>query len=324
MATIEKREPLNGKVTYRVKVRLKGYPTQSATFNRLTDAKKWSQLTEASIREGRHFKTAESKKHTFDDLVNRYCLEVLPSYNEREQKDRKSKLNWWAKGIGHYLLADISASVISERKTQLKRAPATIDKYLKNLSHVFSTAVNEWEWVEDNPVKKVRSPKLPRGRVRFLDEEERARLLEACRNSSNAQLYLCVVLALSTGMRRGELMGLKWSDVSLNKQYLILDKTKNDERRRVPLAGHALNLLQEHSKVRQLRANLLFPGKIPDKPVDLRKPFNNALKEAKVNDFKWHDLRHCTASYLAMNGASLAEIAEVLGHTDMFQVLLSQ
>jgi len=320
MASIEKRTTQNGKTSYRVKIRLKGYPVQTTTFTRLTDAKKWVQDTESAIREGRHFKTAEAKKHTFDELVVRYCAELLPDYSEREQKERKSKLKWWGEGIGHCLLSDITPASITEQKSKLDRSPATIDKYLKNLSHAFNVAVNEWGWLEDNPVKKVKSPKLPRGRVRFLDDDEREKLLQACKDSSNDWLYLTVILALSTGMRQGELMGLKWKDINLKDRYLILDKTKNGERRRVPLAGHALEQLIIHSKVRRLDTELLFPSKNPDKPIDLRKPFANALKQAEIMDFKWHDLRHCTASYLAMNGASLAEIAEVLGHKTLQMV----
>lgn len=321
MASIEKRSTQDGKTSYRVKVRLKGYPAQTATFNRLTDAKKWAQHTEAAIREGRHFKTAEAKKHTFNELVKRYCSEKLLHYNMREQKERRSKLEWWNKGIGHCLLADITPAAISECKNKLDRSPATVDKYLKNLSHAFNTAVNEWGWLEDNPVKKVKGPKLPRGRVRFLEEDERIRLLARCRESSNSWLYTCVILALSTGMRQGELMCLRWPDVNLNDGYIILHKTKNGERRRVPLSGLALDLLEEHNKFRRLDTSLLFPSKTdPQKPIDLRKPFENALKDAEIEDFKWHDLRHCTASYLAMNGASLAEIAEVLGHKTLQMV----
>jgi len=87
------------------------------------------------------------------------------------------------------------------------------------------------------------------------------------------------------------------------------------------IAGHGLELLREYAKVRRLDTDLLFPGTIhAHKPIDLRKPFENALIEAEINDFHWHDLRHCTASYLAMNGASLAEIAEVLGHKTLAMV----
>lgn len=321
MASIETRKTESGEKSYRVKIRLKGYPPQTATFDRLTDAKKWAAATESSIREGRHFKTAEAKKHTVADMLARYCNEVLPHYKSKERKERGSKLEWWRKAIGHCLLSGITPAAIVEHRSKMTQSPATVDKYLKNLSHVFSTAVNEWGWLEDNPVKKVKSPKLPNGRVRFLDDDERERLLTACQHSTNRQLNLCVILALSTGMRQGELMNLRWQDVNLNDAFIILHKTKNGERRRVPLAGYGLDLLREYSKVRRLDSNLLFPSSVnPDKPIDLRKPFENALRDAAITDFRWHDLRHCTASYLAMDGASLAEIAEVLGHKTLSMV----
>lgn len=321
MATIEKRTADTGETSYRVKVRLKGYPAQSATFQRLTDAKKWASATESAIREGRHFKTAEAKKHTFDDLLARYYKEILPAYNEKEQQERRFKLDWWGNRLGPLTLCDINAAKINEVKVDLTVAAATANKYLMNLSHAFNIALIQWEWIEINPVIKVKSPKLPRGRVRFLDDAERERFLVACRESSNTWLYPCVILALSTGMRQGELMGLKWPDVNLKDGFIILHETKNGDRRRVPLAGHALELLRDHAKVRRLDTDLLFPGKThKNKPIDLRKPFETALKAAEITDFHWHDLRHCTASYLAMNGASLAEIAEILGHKTLQMV----
>lgn len=321
MASIRKRVTKDGVAYYTVQIRLKGYPPQNETFTRITDAKRWAAATESAIKEGRHFKTAEAKKHTFNNLAERYCSEILPHYSTKEQGERKTKLEWWAKNIGHNLLADITPASISELKAKIGKSPATVDKYLKNLSHAFSVAVNDWGWLEDNPVKKVKSPKLPRGRVRFLDEAERTKLLTACKESSNAWLYPCVVLALATGMRQGELMGLSWQAVNLKDGFLILDKTKNGDRRRVPLSGLALDLLKEHSKVRRLDTALLFPSNVDaQRPIDLRRPFINVLAVAEISDFHWHDLRHCTASYLAMNGASLAEIAEVLGHKTLQMV----
>jgi len=321
MANIEKRVSQTGIPSYRVLIRLKGYPAQSATFKRVTDAQKWELQTEAAIKEGRYFQVSEAKKHTFNELVSRYTAEILPSYNLKEQQNRSHKLDWWAHVMGDCLLADITPALLTEHKAKLTQSPATVDKYLKNLSHAFSVAVNYWAWLDNNPVKKVKSPKLPRGRVRFLDDNERGKLLTACRESSNAWLYPCVVLALSTGMRQGELMGLKWPDVNLKDGYLILHQTKNGERRRIPLAGLGLELLQDHGRVRQLHTDLLFPGTIhKDQPIDLRTPFEKALKAANINDFHWHDLRHCCASYLAMNGASLGEIAEVLGHKTLSMV----
>ena len=170
-------------------------------------------------------------------------------------------------------------------------------------------------------MKNITKPKAARGRVRFLSDDERERLLIACKESKNKQLYLCVILAISTGMRQAELFGLKWPDVDLYNGFLILHQTKNGERRRIPLAGLGLELLQEHAKVRRLDTPLLFPGTLnKNKPIDLRTPFEKALKTAGINDFHWHDLRHCCASYLAMNGASLGEIAEVLGHKTLGMV----
>jgi integrase len=329
MATIQKRTSKDGITTYTATVRLKGYPIQNATFKRLTDAKRWIQDTESAIREGRHFKTAEAKKHTLADLIDRYIKDVLPTKPKSERRQRQN-LEWWRGKLGAYVLADITPALIVQCRDELltgqtirnkQRSPATVVRYLAALSHAFTIAVNEWQWIDDSPMRKVKKPIEPRGRVRFLDDDERATLLKFCHESPNKTLYTCVVLALSTGMRQGELMGLQWRDVNLDDGFLILHETKNGERRRVALAGLALELLRNHAEEKTDNAPLLFPSeRKPEQPIDLRKAFNNALKVANVQDFHWHDLRHCTASYLAMNGASLAEIAEVLGHKTLAMV----
>ena len=325
MATITKRIDSNGKPYYTAQVRLLKQK-ETVTFKRLTDAKKWVQDTESAIREGRYFKTAEAKKHTVSELITRYCSEYLPNntkktYSLKEHKERASRLGWWSSKIGHLVLADVTPMVITEHVDAMTQGAATIDKYIKNLSHAFSIAVSRWGWLTDNPIKKVEGVSLPDGRVRYLDDDERECLLIACKESPNSMLYPCVILALSTGMRQAELMHLKWSDVNLKDGYLILYKTKNGDTRRVPLSGLGLSLLQEHAKIRRIDTPLLFPStRYPQQPIDLRKAFANALKDAEITNFKWHDLRHCTASYLAMNGASLAEIAEILGHKTLSMV----
>ena len=323
MATITERLAKDGTKRYRAEVRLKNFKAQTATFKRKTDATKWIQNIESAIREGRHFKTSEAKKHTFADMVDRYIKVVLPNYNEKEQSERKSKLLWWKDKLGVYCLADISPPLIVECRDLLgeTRSPATVVRYMAALSHNFTIAVNEWEWLQENPSKKVKKPTEPDGRVRFLEDDERHNLLIACKESSSPWLYLCVILAMSTGMRKGELMGLKWGDVNLKDRFLILHKTKNGTKRRVPLSGLGLELLHEHNKIRILDTQLLFPSeRNRQQPVDLRSSFQYAMDRAEIKEFHWHDLRHCTASYLAMNGASLAEIAEVLGHKTLSMV----
>ncbi len=333
MANIEKRISNDSKASYRVKVRLKGHPIQSATFERVTDAKKWAQQTESAIREGRYFKTTEAKRHTMAELVDRYINNVLPAKPKAIRK-QTALLQWWKAEIGSHTLADVTPSMIAECRDKLAngitsrgklRSPATVNRYLAALSTALTTAVKEWGWLEDSPMRKVTKPKESRGRVRFLSDDERMRLLKICKESSNPYLYVVVVLALSTGMRQGEIMGLTWDVVDLNQGRAILHETKNGERRAVAITGHALELLKALSKVRRIDSNLLFPSKEnapqkPQKPMDLRTPWETAVKKAELQDFKFHDLRHSAASYLAMNGASLAEIAEVLGHKTLQMV----
>lgn len=322
MATIDERKDSQGKVTYRVQVRIKGVPTQRATFLRKTDAKMWAQQTEAAIREGRHFKTTESKKHTVGEMIDRYMRDVLPTKEKCIQR-QGAQLIWWKRQIGSTLLSDITPSLIGECRDRLGRentkrkrlrTPATVVRYLAALSHAFSIAVREWAWLEDSPMRKVTKPKEPRGRVRFLSEEERINLLEACKASSNPFLYTAVVLAISTGMRQAEQMTLAWSDVDLHKGRIILQVTKNGERRAIPLTGLALQLLRALDAKRSIATPLIFPGKDPKQPIDLRFPWKKALKKSGIKEFTWHSLRHSTASYLAMNGASLVDIKNLLGH----------
>ena len=117
-----------------------------------------------------------------------------------------------------------------------------------------------------------------------------------------------------------EALGLRWQDIDLARGVITLHETKNGERRILPLTGHALELVKQHSKVRQLTCDLVFPGKSLQAPIDIRTPWETALKRAEIEDFRFHDLRHSAASYLAMNGASLAEIAEILGHKTLQMV----
>lgn len=328
MAYIQERKDSQGNISYRVQVRLKGHPLQTATFERKTDAKKWAQDIESAIRDGRHFKTTEAKKHTLGDLADRYIRDVLPTKPKSEAK-QKAQMEWWKAELGNYTLADITPALISEKRDLLlqgttyrktKRSPSTAMRYMAVLSHAYTVAVQEWGWVDDSPMRKVRKPKEARGRVRFLNDKERGALLDACRESESPLLYPIVVLALSTGMRHGEIIGLTWNDIHLSDGYLVLHETKNGERRRVPLAGHALAEIKKLNKVRRIDTPYVFPHARHKKPVDIRTPWEKAVEAAKIKDFRFHDLRHCCASYLAMNGASLSEIAEVLGHKTLAMV----
>lgn len=171
--------------------------------------------------------------------------------------------------------------------------------------------------------------KIKDSRDRFLSDDERQVLLKACRESSCKHLYPVVLLALSTGARKGEILGLRLDDVSMERRRAVLRNTKNGETRSVPIVDAVHDVLEDH--IQDVNAfyderevskgsRWLFPSKNGEKPLDVRRPWEEALAVAGVENFRFHDLRHSKASYLAMNGASLVEIAEVLGHKTLQMV----
>ncbi len=125
---------------------------------------------------------------------------------------------------------------------------------------------------------------------------------------------------MSTGARRGELLSLCWADVDLKRGILTLRETKNSETRVVPLTGYALDILTHHAKIRRLDTSFVFPDRTGTRPLGIREAWDCAVKRAEITNFHSHDLRHSAASYLAMNGASLMEIAEILGHKTLNMV----
>lgn len=344
MASITEYETKDGSKSYKVQVRLKGFPTQTATFTRLTDAKRWGQQIEAAIREGRHFKTAEAKRRTFGDMVDRYLSSVVPIRHKRPLAKRAitCHLNWWKDQLGPYLVSDITPAKISElrdlllvspvldakkkplptKKGQQPRvkSPATVVRYLASLSVMYTTAINEWGWAEKNPVTAIRRPTESPGRVRFLSDKERGRLLDACKALSPHGLYPIAVLALSTGARQGEILTLTWGQIDLERGLIRLTQTKNKERRALPLVGYAHEVMSAHHSARRLDTDLVFPRPDGRKPLHIENLWKSAVEKAELSDFRFHDLRHCAASSLAMNGATLAEIAEVLGHKTLQMV----
>ena len=291
----------------------------------MTLAKRWKATTEYEIRNGLYFKTAEAKKHTLQEAICRYERDVLPNKPGAKQEQQ---LEWWKKQIGSYSLAETTHSLIAEQRDKLlqtitkfgkKMAPTTVLRYIAALSHVFTMAI-EWGWVTESPIKKVSKPKVGLLRARFLSEDECERLLKACKESSNPYLYPVVVLALATGMRKSEILNLTLNSIDLINGRIILEHTKNGERRLVFLKGHALTVIRDFIQKKQQHLNFIFPSQNRSQPIDLRFPWEQALKTAGISNFKFQDLRHSAASFLLMSGASLAEIAEVLGHKTLAMV----
>lgn len=332
MATIQKRIGRTGEISYRVLVRRRGAAHLHRTFKRKADAEAFAAKAETAINEGAGGQLRESRKHTLGEAIDRYLLEVI---EHREDQSSRRHFEFWKERLGHVRLGSVTADQIVAARDVLKRtpsrfggrlAPATVRLYLASLSSLFTTARREWHWTTYNPVRDVSKPTPAQGRTRYLNDAERAALLKACQEGSDPRLYPFVVLALSTGARAGELHSLRWRDVDLSRGdaktergLAVLHRTKNRDKRALPLRGLALQALKALEQYRTSPDDLVFPG-FGTERFNYEKPFRLAVQKAGITDFRFHDLRHSAASYLAMNGATTAEIAAVLGHRTLAMV----
>jgi integrase len=357
MASIQRiKSPLTGAVTYRVQVRVKNRPTESKTFTNRKDAEQWGSGLENAISDGKYFPSRTAARTTFAQLVKRYRENGLDQLKLACRAPRDAQLTWWEGRFGTLTLAEITPDKVAEARDalaaetftrgkdhknnktgvvtlakQYKRSGATCNRYLAALSHLFSMAIREWRLLDRNPVHNIKKKKETRGRIRFLSDVERDTLLAACANSGWPALHTLVLLAISTGARRGELIALRWSDIDLKVQRAEGDPamgratvrdSKNGEPRVLPLVGKALEAVRALKLQGSAKSEWVFP-----QPSGIEGAYENfdahwyaALVAAGIKDFKFHDLRHTCASYLASQGASLLEIADTLGHRGLQMV----
>jgi integrase len=210
------------------------------------------------------------RRTIFDAVAKDYVETILAKFDDTQRDTRTKQLMWWAKQFAGLTVAEVTADLIAkardacaaetftkgkphkDKKTgemvppkEFKRTPATVNRYIAALSHAMTFAVKERRLVDRNPVGDIRREKEPRGRTRFLSDDERTALLDACEKSEWASMHALVLLAITTGARRGELISLRWADVDMKAGRALVRETKNDEQRTLPLAGKALEALRE-------------------------------------------------------------------------------
>jgi len=195
-----------------------------------------------------------------------------------------------------------------------------VNRYVETVTAVFETARKTLKWIGVNPVRDMSDLAENNIRVRWLSNKERENLLAQCGVVGDV-LHDLVVAGLCTGARAGELLSLRWPVVDLKEgvAYLNTNETKNKDGRAMPLPEPLLGLLKLRKKIRRIDTDLVFPDPVNNrqgKPrrFDYHKKYVAAVKRAGITNFKFHDLRHTTASWLIMNGATLPVIGHVLGH----------
>jgi integrase len=312
----------DGSSRYRVRIRIKGHKPVSKNFKSLTHAKQWKRVTEGQIEKGLYVSYSKADRHTLTDAIERYEKEILP-HKPKDFKNASRHLLRWKKELGHLKLSRLNQSAIAEVRDRMLtemttngklRSNGTVNRYLASLSPVFSIAVREWQWMSENPCLKVKKLRESRGRLRYLSREELARLLKACKESENPHLHLIFLIALTTGARKSEILGLTGQHIDLENRLLYLADTKNGDNRSVPMSDQIFEILKEHPIQKDL---LLFPSKDPTVPLCIRSAWLVAVQKAELIDFRFHDVRHTTASYLTMSGISTREVAEMLGHKSL-------
>jgi integrase len=310
---------------FRAYVRRQGYASKSKVCSTEREAKEWLRENDgsASLQRVTSGKTLAS---LIDDFV-----EAPPSH-----------LDFWRAQLGAMKVTEISRGDINGAKSTLQARPAmrsttlgpkltdkklaagSINRYLASLSSVFNFALDR-ELIEAHPMKGGKVKKLTEntGRRRILTADEQERLLQAAKASEWPMLHLFVRMCLTTAGRRGEVLGLRWSDVSIEDSIAVLGVTKNGRARALPLVSDVKAALLEARKVRPLASDyVFFDPKHPDKPKNINTAWRACRavagllndREDPLDRVYLHSTRHTAVTRMLKGGANLAQAAAVSGH----------
>ena len=273
------------------------------------------------IAEGKHLDVVKKDQIKFEDFAQEYfnCHSRQHKKGWKTDKYIMNVLNRFFKGKCLYEITpkdieNFKMERINERINDKPLSPATVNRQLDLLSGMFNKAI-AWGKLRDNPMKSVSSFRVSPGRLRFLEKEEVIKLISNCSDF----LRPVVIVAVFTGMRKSEILGLKWHDIDIKRSIITLLDTKNGEKREVPMSEIVKNAL---IKVRKHPESPYIFWEDNGKCVhDVRKSFSTALRKSGINNFRFHDLRHTFASQLVMSGVDLNTVRELLGHKDMTMTL---
>lgn len=341
MASIRKRGD-----KYQAQVRLSGQKPQTQTFTSYNLALAWARSIEGN---------PTSPIFDFDIPTLEEMIEIYQKQFTGKNHSVPTHLKLWKKELGTHPLNEIDPFMINRVTAVLAigRVPKTVGHYMSTLSTVFNFFITgkyiQAETKEEhellikahqdilvalyktgfsNPVTDDLTTKYTSCRKMevFLTLEQQKTLLKTCKESHWNRLYLLVLMALTTGARKGELLGLKWSDIDFTDRTAYLPITKNGKARYLPLTA---SVIEELTKFREVGTGLVFPAiyqmgengkrdkdiKITTKPFDPKKAWFKALDESKIGQIRFHDLRHTCASNLVRAGRSLFEVGTLLGHS---------
>ena len=316
MAYLRKRK-FKSKTSYQVQVRRQGFTTIIKSFPTRKDAQVWSRKMERKMDIGDLSDYGEASKLTLGDLIKRYIREG--KHEGRKDKEMiQSRVNNLLKDtIADINLLRLSTKHISEYRDRCRKkwSANTFNNHKSLLSVIIDTAITDWGiYLPFNPCKVIKRERIPKPRNRVLEGDEEQRLIEACEQSKFVYLKSMVQFSIETAIRQGELLKSKREDVNWEKRTLTLYDTKNGEDRTIPLSQKAFSIL---SSLPKQFSGALFPishwGRGRD---ELNWYWKLALRKAKIENLRWHDLRRHACSLLFEKGLSVPQVQVLSGHKD--------
>jgi len=327
MATIRKREN-NNFISYEVQVRKKGYGVLTKTFRNRQDAEKWGRITESEMDRGVFVSRSEAENTTLSDTLDRYLKDVTPTKKGKKRESSRIQ-RWKLNPLAKRMMASIRGKDIADfRDSERKRGLAenTIRLDIALLSVVFETARKEWGMESlSNPCKAIKLPSSSKQRDRRLESHEEEFLIKGIKRCCRNHFVTPIVkFALETAMRQSEILTLEWKNVNLTKKTVLLEDTKNGEKRFVPLSPKAHDILE-------ILPRDIKGGRVFKMTQDgLIRAFNRACIQGKelftneaekdlpagfLENLRFHDLRHeATSRFFESGKLDIMEIASITGH----------
>lgn len=320
MATITNRGPYQ----WQAKVRRKGFPTQTRTFDYKADAEAWARDVENDMDRSVFVDRSLAERETFQDVIDRYLKHETPKHKGALAEElRLEKFKRDENKLCDHAMANLRTEQFEDyRDRRLKSVkPGTVKRELNLLHSVIEHSRRRLALLE-NPVSDVKRPQVRDERITRFQKGEEKRLMASLDECRNEFIKPAVIVALETAMRRGELLSLKWDDVDFKAKAAQLHDTKNGEHRDVPLTKVAIAELRKlkkahDKKLKEEKVVSLDKRVFPISAESLKNAFERARERAKMEHFNFHDLRHEAISRLFEAGFDAQVVRAVSGHKDM-------
>jgi integrase len=328
MATFRIRKDKNGGKRYQVivEVRKNGRKIyKSKTFTTKREGLNWEKKFLYEVDAG--IITKDSlRKRKVSDALEKYIETVLPQ-RPKNAHNILQHLKWWRDQIGGHQLSDATPAVFAGCRDKLLtevgpkgrvRKSGTALRYIATMSSVLECCMKDWMWIAQNPLRAIKKPSPGPRKARFYSLEEIQTIRRLCASCNSPFMLPIFIVALHTGMRKGEVLGLRWENIDFREKEIHLPTSKNGEPRNIAMTSEVGKIFHDLDSTKKTGiSGLIFPSpKDPQKPIDIKSTWERVLAKAGITDGTFHTIRHATCSYLASLGIDGKLIAKIVGHKD--------